>query len=290
MYHLKRNDTAIRTVQLEAKAIGQALQVLRDSSEGLVFEEGSHTYSLAGQVLPSVSEVVKYFAPFDTEKKAAAAAKNPKHPLYGNTAEQIIKIWEAKRDAAADAGTAVHAFAEACCSYMLGRDDEIESQFRCRLTGEGLLAITPKEEAVAKWWSLTDWSRYAIVAKETRVVNAVDRYAGTFDLLLYDRLNSSPGQPWYSLRDYKTNEDLHRWFGDYLQPPLNMIKSNDIGKYTLQQNLYAIQCENIGIHIGDMQLIWLKEDSDFEEVALDTRYQKVIRTQALRQYNNRNKI
>lgn len=271
MYHLRKNPLAITTAQSAREMTGRAEQRLKDASAGLVFDPVPHTYTLYGKPLSSVSNIVGHFAPFDTAAKAEAVSKNPKHPLYGKTPEEIIAIWEEKRDAAAAAGTQVHAFGEACCLWMTGREDEIEPEYRDRVTADGLAAISPKEEAAARWWESLDWSRYAVVAKEARIVNPELRYAGTFDLLLYDTWNDG-----FALKDYKSNEDLYKWYGDYLLPPLNMLRSNDIGKYTVQQSLYSIELRNIGLRVVSNELIWLKDDGFFEAVALETRYQKVI--------------
>ena len=270
MYHLRRNPLFAVTAEVVREKKEWARQRLADSSRGLSFEPEQHRYFLAGRELLSVSSVVERFAPFDGEAMAKRCSLNPKHPLYGKSVGEILAIWTQKRDSAAAAGTLVHSFAEACCRFMEGRDDLVEEAFRDRLTADGLAAVTPKEEAVARWWAEADWGRYAVVATETRIVNPVLQYAGTFDLLLYDAASDS-----FSLRDYKTNEDLMKWYGEMMRPPLNMLRSSDIGKYTVQQTLYSIQLRNIGLRVDDNVLVWLKEDG-YEKVPLETRYDKVI--------------
>lgn len=244
-------------------AVETARQLIADANSGLVFDDAEHRYFLGEQEIPSVSSIVKEFAPFDTMAKAVSCSKNPKHEHYGKTPEQILAIWEEKRDASAAAGTAVHEFGEACFLVKTGLRDLIPDNLRDRLTNEGFLATSPKEEAVAKWWDALDLNRYVPVAKELRIVNPHLKYAGTFDLLLYDLVEHS-----YVLKDYKTNADLFRDFGDKLRAPLSIIKANDHGKYTLQQNLYWIQLENIGLNVQQVDLIWLKEDSVFQNVSI----------------------
>lgn len=247
-----------------------ANRALQDSNSDLVFDSEQHRYHLSnGRELPSVSDIVKYYAPFDTLACAQGCAKNPKHPLYGKSVEEILQIWEKNRDESAEAGTAVHEFAEACYLAKRGRVGEIDPKYAGRLSENGLEASCPKEEAAALWWDSLDLNRYALIAKETRIVNPVLNYAGTFDLLLYDRQRG-----FYVLRDYKTNKELFKAYGKLL-PPLSVIPSSDHGKYTLQQNMYKIQLENIGIRVGEMKLIWLKEDATFEEVEIPD-YGKLI--------------
>ena len=269
-YLLTRNPYLHVTLDAAKDVVASALERLRDASEGLEFDAEKHRYFLYGKELTGVSSIVEHFAPFDTEAKAAQCAVNPKHPLYGKDPKEIVAIWEQKRDAAADAGTKVHAFAEACFLYMCGREDEIEPTYRVRITPNGFLAAEAKEISVAKWWASQDWARYVPVAKEVRLVDPTMGYAGTFDLLLYDLMEEA-----FVLKDYKTNEDLNRWYGDMLLAPLNMLKANDIGKYTVQQTLYTLALRGIGFDVRRSELVWLREN-DFQDVALDLRYSKVI--------------
>lgn len=251
---------------------------LADASSGLEFEPTAHRYSIGGTVIPSVSSVVEYFDPFDAAAVAAGCSRNSRHEMFGKSVEEILSIWKERGRVASEAGTAVHEFGEACFLCKAGRPDLLEPAMRERLCPDGTLeAVSPKEEAVARWWDSLDLGRYVLIAKEARVYNPQLRYAGTFDILLYDLAEHC-----YMLKDYKTNADLFRWFGDYLRAPLTPIKSNDVGKYTVQQNLYRIELENISLKVGSMDLIWLKEDGTFQEVRLPE-YQKLV-TFAVKQY------
>ena len=283
MYRLNRqNQKSLLSQASENEAIkarDKALELLRDSADGLTFYPEEHRYFLGEKELVSVSTIVKEYAPFDVQAAAVRASKNIKHEHYGKTPEEILSIWKEKGQAAADAGTEVHNFGEACFCIKEGHEEQMEDRFRQRLADDGLEAADGKEEALARWWDQLDLDRYVLVAKETRIVNPEMGYAGTIDLLLYD-LN----EHCYVLKDYKTNADLYRWYGKMLRPPLSIIRDNDHGKYTLQQNLYRIQLENIGINVGHMDLIWLKEDGTFEEVRLEN-YDKLVRY-AMKTRNN----
>lgn len=259
------------------------MQRLEDASAGLVFDPVPHTYSLHGREMRSVSSIVKDFTTFDKEERAKSASANPKHEFYGVDPQEIIRIWEERGQEAADAGTATHEFGEACCLYLLDREEEIPERFRGRITPDGLVAIDAKEVACAQWWASTDWGNCAVVAKETRIVNPALGYAGTFDLLLYDF-----GCNGFRIKDYKTNKDLHKWFGNYLRPPLSVLKENDIGKYTVQQSLYAIALANIGIQTESMDLVWLRENRCCQEVRLDGSYIRLVDYAVRASYQNQN--
>ena len=280
MRYLKKNPAFSLTAANPqvVEVVSSARDLLAQCSSDLVFDPQEHRYYLAGREMRSVSSIVEHFAPFNSLAVAERCSKNERHEFFGIDPEQIVAIWSERGRQAADEGTAVHAFGEACCLYLQDREEEIEAQFRDRMTPEGLLSLSPKEDAVSLWWESQDWSRYAVAAKETRVVNPVLGYAGTFDLLLYDTYNAI-----FCQKDYKTNKDLLRWFGEMLLPPLSMIRSNDVGKYTVQQTLYTIQLRNIGLNVKSNDLIWLREDGSYNEIPLQTRYDKVI-TYAVREY------
>lgn len=254
------------------KKVDAARRLLTDASEGLVFEPIEHKYMLGEREMTSVSVMIKHFAPFNATKAAEGCSKNPNHDLYGKSVQEIIAIWEEKRDAAAAAGTEVHEFGEACCLFWQGREAEINEKYRERILPEGFAAQSPKEEAVVKWWNDLDPDRYIVVACEGRIVNPILCYAGTFDLLLYDMVDKT-----FLLKDYKTNEDLFRSFGATMEAPMTPLNNDDIGKYTMQQNMYGMQLDNIGIQTSIMHLIWLKSDGNYQEVELPNTCRSLIK-------------
>ena len=283
MRFLKKNHVIAQTAARPEvrKAVTEARQRLEECRSDLQFEPEGPTYTLAGRQIRSVSSIVEHFAPFDAMAVAARCSANERHEMYGKDPLEIVRIWDERGRQAADEGTAVHAFGEACCLYLQNREDEIEQAYRCRITPDGLAALTPKEEAVALWWETADWARYSVAAKETRIVNPVLGYAGTFDLLLYDTYNDV-----FAQKDYKTNKDLEKWYGDMLLPPLSMLRNNDIGRYTVQQTLYTIELRNIGLRVATNDLVWLREGK-FTEVPLPMKYDKVI-AWAVSQLSNNN--
>ena len=260
MFLLERNPDITGTIKKCQNITERTRGRLYDSTAGIVFDEKSHTYTIGGTVIPSVSSIVHRYSPFDKEKVASDCSRNPKSEYYGMSVSDIIALWEKK----SDEGSAVHEFGEACYLYMTGNEDLIEGPFASRLSANGIVAESPKEIAIAKWWASQDWKRLCPIAKETMVYNPLLNYAGTFDLLLYDCIVDT-----FILRDYKTNKDLLRWFGKWLSGQFyKIIKDSDEGKYTIQQNLYSLQLRNIGINISERTLIWLREDGTFNEVPI----------------------
>ena len=260
-----------QTLLLRGRENAEALQAwtfanerLGDASQGLVFDPVPHRYSIGGTVIPSVSSIVEYFDPFDTPAVAYRCSKNERHEMYGKSVSDILEIWKARGLEAAAAGTVVHEFGEACFLAKAGRLAEVPQAYAPRIAPDGTMeASSPKEEAVARWWNDLDLQRYVLIAKEARVYNPELLYAGTFDVLLYDLYEHH-----YVLKDYKTNGDIHKWYGEKLRAPLSPIKANDVGKYTVQQNLYKIELENIGLKVGRMDLIWLRDDGSYQEISI----------------------
>ena len=50
--------------------------------------------------------------------------------------------------------------------------------------------------------------------------------------------------------------------------PFDNMIDDALSHYTLQFNLYRRMLESVGVKIGDMRLIWLKEDGDYEIVKI----------------------
>lgn len=269
MYILRKNQLIERNREaLMSPVIAPALQRLAEATRGLVFDPGPHRYRLERpgeepRELDSVSTVVGEYAGKNSRTLAEKATANPRSQWHGKPVEEILAAWEVKRDASAEAGTQVHEFGEQCFNFLTGQP--VEERYSRRVTpdGDGLMAIHPKEIAAARWWAEQDWNDLVPVAKETRVMNLRYGYAGTFDLLLY---RISTGR--FPLKDYKTNGDLDRDFGDKMRPPFSMFPDTDRNKYILQQNMYDLPMAAAEVETDSISLIWLKDDCTYEDSAL----------------------
>ncbi len=278
MFYLRQRVMPASMREGVIQAINRASVRLSDAVIGLKFDEKEHAYSISGVPVPSVSSIVEKYSSFDAEKTARGCVKSPSSKYYGMKPEDVLAQWEENARQAADAGTEVHEFTEACYLWMIGLEEEIPPKFADRIKPDGLEARTPKEIAAARWWDTNDWERYVPVAKETRIYNPELKYAGTFDLLLYDTITST-----YVIRDYKTNKDLHSWYGDWMRSAFkNILRDNDEGHYTIQQNLYGIEIMDLGLPVSDSSLLWLQEDGNFEEYKLDMRVVPLIRNTVAR--------
>ena len=271
MYTLKRNARAREAFARGREIASRTLRKVTDATIGLEFDPEEHLYRFYGRTLTGVSTIVEAHTTFDPIAASEKASKNARHPLFGHDPEEIRKIWSDKGKAAADAGTLVHAFGEACCLLLEGREDELPQAYADRLGPDGLSCESPKEEALARWWDSLDWDTMCPVLKETPLVNPLVGYAGTPDLLFANLRRGT-----FHQKDYKTNEDLFRWYGSYLKAPLSCLKDNDIGKYTVQQTLYGAALRQMDVPVATMDLVWLRPDGEFQEVPLPLQYEKLV--------------
>jgi hypothetical protein len=51
--------------------------------------------------------------------------------------------------------------------------------------------------------------------------------------------------------------------------PFDNMIDDALSHYTLQFNLYRRMLESVGVKIGDMRLIWLKEDGNYEIIKIE---------------------
>ena len=80
------------------------------------------------------------------------------------------------------------------------------------------------------------------------------------------------GEGQFVLADWKTNvslkNDFKRKNGICMKFPFDNMIDDALSHYTLQFNLYRRMLESVGVKIGDMRLIWLKEDGDYEIIKI----------------------
>ena len=128
------------------------------------FIENNHTYLYKPEkiFLPSVSSKYKKFEiPFDSSI-AKFVAKSKKI-----TEQEVLKEWKEKANNSAKFGTETHKFAE-----YYGNGKKIEP-------------INDSELGVVEFFN--DHPNYIVVAQELVVYHKYYRYAGTMDLILYDK-------------------------------------------------------------------------------------------------------
>ena len=269
-------------------------KILTDFKD-LTFVELGHKYFLNGKEMECVSNVAHMFQEhLDTKKLASETYErnfeNPNSKYYGMTINEIIESWLKISNDSCTHGTEIHEFGESAFYYMIGQYDRILPNFKDRLTEDGgFKALLPKEEAIVKFYEDIPTCIVPILA-ETKVFVEYDKagYAGTFDILFYydAELNGKALEDsGLMIMDWKTNKDLYKNFKEQkLLPPFDGLLDMPLSTYKLQLSLYENALYNIGLKVVGRRILWLKPDSDYEKINLES-YRKEIDNELRKIYN-----
>jgi ATP-dependent exoDNAse (exonuclease V) beta subunit len=202
----------------------------------LEFEEHSHTYRVKGEILPSVSFLIKQVTPpFDEQEISKKVSLRDNRPRA-----EVLTEWKEIRDEACDRGKRVHNFAE---EYAFDRE---------------LKPTCPQEKAAKKFWDQMP-AHIVPMFVELKMYHKLFRYAGTTDLVLFDRNTGM-----FILADYKTNKDLFKNFNKQrLLFPFNNMLATPYSKYALQLSYYQILFEQTGFKVSHRKLIYLDMDGGY---------------------------
>ena len=250
-------------------------KLLCEKFGNIQFVEEGHEYFIEKEKYTPVSTVIsEYEQPFDEDKVAENYARK-----NHRTKEDVLKEWKFKNLKSTIGGSRVHEFGESYTNMVAGFPENICESNRkqyvdCR--GEMVLVPTyPKEFSVKKFYD--EKSDYLIpVGAEfklsTRYMgDKVRKICGTCDLLFYEE-DPLFGEGQFVLADWKTNvslkNDFKRKNGICMKFPFDNMIDDALSHYSLQFNLYRRMLESVGVKIGDMRLIWLKEDGDYEIIKI----------------------
>lgn len=206
----------------------------------LKFDEDSHTYSVNGKVLKSVTEVVKTFFPFDEDKIAGIVSRKT-----GFEVDYIKKQWESKRNIACSKGNFYHDAAE---GYFYGKalpDDSYGAQIKQFFEDHSFLN---KSDAELK-----------VFSEELGIAGTIDLIMEKDDeLYIFD---------WKTSKEIKMESD---WFG---LKPANKLMDCSYVHYSLQLSLYRFILEKYyGKKVVYTGLIHLNESGKYQ--LLQTTYLK----------------
>jgi hypothetical protein len=250
-------------------------QLLEEKFGNIQFIEEGHEYFIENEKYTPVSTVIsEYEQPFDEDKVAENNARK-----NHRTKADVLKEWKFKNLKSTIGGSRVHEFGESYTNMVAGFPEKICEANRkqyvdCR--GEMMLIPTfPKECAVKKFYDEKSGYLTPVGAEfklSTRYMgDKVRKICGTCDLLFYEE-DPLFGEHQFVLADWKTNasltNDYKRKNGIYMKFPFDNMIDDALSHYTLQFNLYRRMLESVGVKIGDMRLIWLKEDGDYEIVKI----------------------
>ena len=250
-------------------------QLLEAKFGNIQFIEEGHEYFIENDKYTPVSTVIsEYEQPFDEDKVAENYARK-----NHRTKADVLKEWKFKNLKSTIGGSRLHEFGESYTNMVAGFPEKICEANRkqyvdCR--GEMMLVPTfPKESAVKKFYDEKNGYLTPVGAEfklSTRYMgDRVRKICGTCDLLFYEE-DPLFGEGQFVLADWKTNasltNDYKRKNGICMKFPFDNMIDDALSHYTLQFNLYRRMLESVDVKIGDMRLIWLKEDGDYEIVKI----------------------
>lgn len=215
-----------------------------------VFDEPTHKYTYKGQPLFGTTTFLeRFYEKFDSDywsKKKAADA--------GVTQEEMLAVWDAKRDRSCELGHNVHYY--------------IEKFYLTQSTDKPL----QDEEAclrIDKFHTVYDLrlNKLEPIGTEIRVFSKKWKLAGTMDML-YLYKNTIIVGDWKTNEKIKTDKDFN--FNKMMYYPFENLKENELNKYSIQISFYMLMLEEAGIfpeygficHIpqnGDAQIYKLKD-------------------------------
>jgi ATP-dependent exoDNAse (exonuclease V) beta subunit len=222
------------------------------NNETCVFDPVKHTYILSdGVSLPSATTYAKkFFKEFDSLKISEAYAR--KNNL---NQQDVLDMWEAKRNKSAEFGTKCHKYAEDCIDLY-----KIHKAENCFLepSNNHEIGIRDKLSEIV--------NNYDIVGQELILFSREMHLAGTADLLLSDKDT-------LYICDWKTNEEIKT--SNKYQKALDCLYTYDdceYTKYMLQLNLYLkmIQTEKYFENFNKYKLVLFHvQDKVVKEIPLN---------------------
>lgn len=213
----------------------------------IIFNPQYHTYNLNGQRLTSVTKLVGQLKPpFDADAIATKQAAKT-----GETKQEILAAWEAKRQAGLERGNRVH---EHIRSTLLGLSPQ-EDRF---------LDLNSKPVECIWFDRFWDQIKSTVEVKwiETVIGDAELGIAGTVDAVLIDKQLTGIHLLW----DWKTGDKfrLDNRF-QKLNPPFSDLDDCELVNYSLQASLYRLIIErNTDMEFSGTYILHLSANNGFQ--------------------------
>jgi hypothetical protein len=237
----------------------QDLVTLEKSFEGIVFSEKDHSYLINNELATySVTQILKkYDKPFESRKMASIVAKR-----QGVLVEDILNLWEFKKEFACLKGTLFHLYVE---NFLQKKKNPLD-----KTSIHNFIRKYP--DYVSEDVFYGDMARYIsnflefyegwkedhiLVRPELVVGDKVTKICGCIDNLSY---NFKTGE--LVIFDYKSNKEIKDEGKEYLLGLLGHLKSCNLVKYSLQLNLYSAIIErNTPFKINGSKIVWVGGES-----------------------------
>jgi len=231
------------------------LVLLERGFEDVIFSEKDHSYKIRGEkAYSSVTQLLKkYEKPFDTKKLSKIVANR-----QGVLEEDIVHLWDFKRDYACLKGTLFHLYVENFLQKKRSplNKNEIEDfvkNHREYITTEefynDIASYISNFNNFYEWWK----ADHILVRPELVVGDVATGVCGCVDNL---SLNCKTGE--LVIFDYKSNKEIKQKSKDRLLGMLSHLEATTLVKYSLQMALYSEIIErNTPFKIFDNKIVWV---------------------------------
>lgn len=264
-------------VEGEPEIVKETRARILTAFQDITFDEPTHTYTLNGKTLPSVTTVLhKFMPPFDGETIASNYAEK-----HGMTKEYWLDEWKINSLKSTITGTLVHEFGESLFYLRSGHPERITASCvpKYEPKKNWLIPTRPKEEAIQLFYKELHPNLHLLLP-EARMFTGLNKdvadlkqdVAGTSDILFYYIDPDNPEKNGICIFDYKTNRSLENKYsrnnGKMLLPPFDDMVAEDQSIYTLQLSTYSIPLEEIGLNVIALRLVWLTDDGMYHLIPL----------------------
>ena len=242
-------------------------KTILNTSSQIKFNEEEHRYFYKGEECMPVSNVVDLFVPetdFDLVAQNYVKKNNILEPW-----QRVRQKWLLKGTCSTTNGTFVHQYGEDL-NWICNQTDrtiwtkEIGPKLAewCYIDGY-YIPVHPKSIAIYKYFEYCLANKEIPFLAEIKLVLDEHKISGTFDQLVYSLKDKG-----LVMRDYKTNSELQKAFKKPMKVPFIMYSDEPLTHYIIQQNLYSLMLRELGIRIKKKELVWLKENEQFELIQL----------------------
>ena len=256
----------------EPKIVDDIRQNIINRFNKLTFIEEGHKYYLNNDdgtktELKSVSATIHDFVEYvdwDTITKNYAK----KHDM---TIEQVKRKWRENNLLSTNNGTSTHLYGEMYHWFVTDKLEMFNPIIQPQYEEGYFIPYGKKQEAIQKYNEdlFNIYDMYPLMV-ETQVYT--NKYAGTFDKLVYYKHPTDETKSGLIIVDYKTNitleSDYNRKNNKTLLPPFDNYIEEPLSHYTIQLSCYQIPLEDMGLKIIARRLIWLKPDGTYEQIKI----------------------
>lgn len=196
--------------------------------EHILFDAGPHTYTIYGEggYTSVTTWIHSHFGHFNADAIISKMMRSPKWPenkYYGMTREEIKAAWDANRDEAATAGTAMHYDIECFYNGMTPTNTSIEFRYFTEFEA----ARTNPETGFGRFLRpfRTEWMVYFEEAK----------LAGSIDMVYEDTRDGT-----LQIYDWKRSKEIKKTnsFQSATTECISHLPDTNYWHYSLQLNLY----------------------------------------------------